>query len=437
MATLYIVKKTGSRSIQYADTEGVRRTITLGTVSEKQAMNVKLLVEDLANAKASGGSPKPLTLKRLNELSVKLRNRIATVGLCEPVGTATLGEFIQRYREDRQDVEKSTQATYGRAEKHLVRFFGKDRSLRSITPVDAEAFSIDLRVKQRLAENTARRMCGRAKQFFAAARKRRLIDENPFEDLKSTVQGNPERHHYISHEVAQKVLKACPNAEWRLLFALGRYGGLRMPSEIQSLRWGDVDWDRMRIRITSPKTRKQGKGARELPIFPELEPYLREAFEAAPEGTEFLIPSYVGSNKNPGTHLRRIILKAGVTPWPKLWHNLRSTRQTELMQDHPAHVVAHWLGNTVAVAVKHYAQVTDEHYALAATGCSALQILMQQVPAEACSTTNAKSENRSHGPLNRVVHAGAAPCKGRKTKEMGPTGLEPVTSPLSAVRSTN
>ncbi len=437
MATLYTVKRTGARSIQFADAEGVRRTITLGTISEKQALGLKLLVEDLINAKASGGSPKPLTQRRLGELSLKLRNRIAAVGLCEPVDTAKLGEFIQNYRDGREDVSKATQNTYKRAEKHLLAFFGSQRSLRSITPAEAEAFSIALRVKQRLAENTARRTCGRAKQFFAAARKRRLIDDNPFEDLKSTVQGNPERQYYISREVAQKVLNTCPSAEWRLLFALGRYGGLRIPSEIQSLRWSDVDWDRMRMRITSPKTRNQGKGARELPIFPELEACLREAFEAASEGSEFLIPTYVGTNKNPGVHLRRIVRKAGLAPWQKLWHNLRSTRQTELMQVHPAHVVAHWLGNTVAVAAKHYAQVTDEHYASAVKRCSALQNPMQQVTAESCNTLNAESQNRSHDPQNKVVQAGAVQCRNQTTRQMGPTGLEPVTSPLSAVCSTN
>ncbi|WP_428390163.1 tyrosine-type recombinase/integrase [Mucisphaera sp.] len=428
MATLYASKKTDSWSIQFADSEGIRRTITLGKITDKQATGIKLLVEDLINAKASGGSPKPLTLRRLSELSVQLRNRIAAVGLCEPVGTAKLGEFIQTYCSERQDVEEATQATYRRAEKHLLAFFGSQRSLRSITPAEAEAFSIALKVKQGLAENTACRMVGRARQFFSAACKRKLIDENPFEGLKATVQGNPERQRFITQADAQRVLDACPGPEWRLLFALGRYGGLRIPSEIQNLRWSDVDWERKRIRITSPKTRKQGKGARDLPIFPQLETHLREAFEAAPEGAEFLIPTQIGDNKNPSTHLRRIVRRAGLTPWPKLWHNLRSTRQTELMQVHPVHVVAQWLGNTVAVAVKHYAQVTDAHYEAAVSGCSALQNPMQQVSAQRGTSQNSESLNTADDPRNVVVHRDAVVCTLENIGQVGGTGLEPATS---------
>ena len=48
--------------------------------------------------------------------------------------------------------------------------------------------------------------------------------------------------------------------------------------------------------------------------------------------------------------------------WPKLIHNLWATRQTEMVEEYPAHVVSAWLGNSVAIANKHYLQVTDEHF---------------------------------------------------------------------------
>jgi hypothetical protein len=64
--------------------------------------------------------------------------------------------------------------------------------------------------------------------------------------------------------------------------------------------------------------------------------------------------------------LERIIRRAGLTPWPKLFQNLRSTRETELAQHHPIHVVCAWLGNSPAVATKHYLQVRDEDFERAA-----------------------------------------------------------------------
>jgi hypothetical protein len=75
-----------------------------------------------------------------------------------------------------------------------------------------------------------------------------------------------------------------------------------------------------------------------------------------------------GTVANLRTQLRRIIARAQLKLWPKLWQNLRSTRETELADEFPAHVVVAWLGNSEAVARKHYLQVTDEHFAAAAGG---------------------------------------------------------------------
>ena len=106
----------------------------------------------------------------------------------------------------------------------------------------------------------------------------------------------------------------------------------------------------------------EGKGERVVPIFPELLPLLQEAFDMAEEGTEYVIQRYRNPAQNLRTQLQRIIKKAGVKPWPKLWQNLRSSRETELVERFPIQVVTAWLGNTPAVAMKHYLQVTDEHW---------------------------------------------------------------------------
>ena len=63
----------------------------------------------------------------------------------------------------------------------------------------------------------------------------------------------------------------------------------------------------------------------------------------------------------------KIIRRAGLKPWPKLFQNLRSTRQTELAEKHPLHVVCAWLGNKAAVAAEHYLQVTDADFSKAAS----------------------------------------------------------------------
>ena len=46
----------------------------------------------------------------------------------------------------------------------------------------------------------------------------------------------------VARSVATKVSEACPDADWRLIFALARFAGLRWPTEVLGLRWSDVDW---------------------------------------------------------------------------------------------------------------------------------------------------------------------------------------------------
>ena len=52
-------------------------------------------------------------------------------------------------------------------------------------------------------------------------------------------------------------------------------------------------------------------------------------------------------------------------PWPKLFQNLRSTRETELADEFPMHVVCQWIGNSQPIAAKHYLQVTADHFSKA------------------------------------------------------------------------
>jgi hypothetical protein len=66
------------------------------------------------------------------------------------------------------------------------------------------------------------------------------------------------------------------------------------------------------------------------------------------------------------TQFLRILDKAGIEPWPKLFQNLRSSRQTELTETWPAHVVCAWIGNSEVIARDHYLQITDDHFAAAA-----------------------------------------------------------------------
>lgn len=65
-----------------------------------------------------------------------------------------------------------------------------------------------------------------------------------------------------------------------------------------------------------------------------------------------------GPDISTSLRLDALVEKAGLTRWPRITHNLRVSRQTELGRDNPTHVVSAIMGNTPAVAHRHYLQTS-------------------------------------------------------------------------------
>lgn len=188
-----------------------------------------------------------------------------------------------------------------------------------------------------------------------------------------------------------------------------------------------MDWEQNLITVHSPKTEhRPGGESRQIPLFPELLPYLREAFEQAEPDTEYVITRYRDSNANLRTQLERIIHRAGLKPWPKLFQNLRSTRETELAEQFPIHVVCKWIGNSQPVAAKHYLQVTDEHFE------KAVQNPVQQAAAEPRTGLEGKIAPDQEGVELQSV---ANTCEYLHYDQVGHSGLEPLTSSMSTRRA--
>lgn len=353
------------------DGHKVRRSLRPGKMSRRAAEGIKQRIEQLVAAKASGQPLDPRTADWLADISDHLHGRLAKVGLIEPRKVAnlddepTLAEFTEGYIAGRHGVKPNTIRNMRRARKQLVDFLGTGIRLREVTEGHADDWYQHL-VGQGYALATVGRDVKRARQFFLAAMQRKLVEGNPFSKLKAHGAHNRQRDYFVTRQTAQRVMEACPDAPWRRIVALSRYGGLRCPSELLALRWTDIDWQRRRMRIRSSKTEcHEGKGSRWVPLFPELRPFLEDANHQAQPDDAFVIPRYRQSNTNLRTQLLRIIRKAGVPPWPKPFQNMRATRETELCQMFPLHVVCAWLGNSSTIAAKHYLQVTEEHFAKA------------------------------------------------------------------------
>ncbi len=131
------------------------------------------------------------------------------------------------------------------------------------------------------------------------------------------------------------------------------------------------------MSIPEPKVdHHEGRGIRSCPIFPELRTILDEAFENFGESSEYVVaaPTYrtaanTGTgwkNANLRTEFIRLLRRAGVSQWSRLFHSMRASRQTELQREFPIHVVCSWLGNSPRIAQQSYLLVTDDDFAKAA-----------------------------------------------------------------------
>jgi hypothetical protein len=224
----------------------------------------------------------------------------------------------------------------------------------------------------------------------------KIVKENPFQVVKVTPTINQERNVYVERERVARIIDSIPDPEWKLIVGLSRYCGLRAPSEILSLTWDCILWDKKRIIVKSPKTEHyEGKAERVIPMFDGILPLLEAVYEQAePGGSPFVIARRRGVfdnlkdglNTNLGTLFKKYILRAGETPWPKPFHGMRASFETDLLNDPRVkpHNAARWLGHSIQVALKHYARIKDEDF--------------DAVTGESESCTEPIAQKRAHQP---------------------------------------
>ncbi len=339
---------------------GPRKTLRLGKVNMATARTWKARVEAIIGDRLADRSHDAELSEWLASRDEAILARMHACGLADGVGlaTVTLGEFMKRFFAAMPGKE-STRVMYGHTRRNLEQYFTVGRMMRNITAADADRWRAWLVNDQKLSVPTISRRVIVARTMWRKAIRWKLVAENVFQGVKAGQQTNESRKHFVDRDVAEAVMNACPDSQWRLIFALSRYGGLRCPSEHLALQWQDVDFEKRRITVRSCKTEHHsGGGVRTMPLFTELEKPLLDAFAEAPEGSEYVILC-----RTPGvnwrTQLQRIIRKAKEAEWPKLFHNLRASRESELMQEYGLATVCKWIGNSPAVAAKHYAVSVD------------------------------------------------------------------------------
>lgn len=338
-----------------------KRRYTARFDTREEAEEAKLYIGRLCRAASTGAEPDRNTEDWVKRAPASVKQSLATARIIEAVPCRTLAEFLD-YCVALGNVKNSTMLIRRNIQRNLLSHFGGRKLIDAIGPEQAAAFREWLakhgKDGQPLAATTVSKRCQQARQFFAIAVKRRWIRRNPFEHMTDWCNANPERTVFVPTDVAQKILDVA-TLEWKLIIALCRWGGLRFPSEVMNLKWSDVNWEQRLLRVWQPKT-ERFKPWRIVPIFPEVLPSLEQMWHAAEDGADVIFTRRKSAAAWRGD-LLRLCARAGVLPWPRLFQNLRSSRETELVNKFPLHVACAWVGNSPRVAQRHYLQVTPEH----------------------------------------------------------------------------
>lgn len=317
--------------------DGTRKSFGLGhsdRVSPTEAgRQAKAIMRDVLLGRVATGTDTPLSKWRDSYLASK-------------------GEWSHLTRED---VEKSLDK--------LIDHFGKDRRIGSITSTEAEAFAAEL-LASGLAKNTVRKHCRNIKAMFQAAvdAEPQVIASSPFRRVASSVVSTPKDWATVTEADLQAILDACPNPGYKALFALCRLAGLRR-SEAVALRWEHVTPERIAVY---PRSDTEGtkQRYREVPVQPKLAAILANISRSGYGPCD-------GVEEDKAAFYRvltGILSAAKVQQYAKPLHTLRKNLETEWLSKYPMSKVAHWLGHSPTVAMKHYDRPEEKDFDMVAKG---------------------------------------------------------------------
>src|SRR5262249_28702900 len=183
----------------------------------------------------------------LVDVGGKVGDKLGAGGLVEALQRLTVGEFLTGWLDGKKAMghKPTSLRAWGQTVAGLVEQFGP-RPLASLGHADGEAFRAAMQGRE-LRATTIHKRLGHAPPMLEDAVRQGHISANPWKHVRQRSGDPSERRAYVPIVDTERVIAHCPNVIWKLLVALARFGGLRVPSEAFSLTWGDVDWERGRL----------------------------------------------------------------------------------------------------------------------------------------------------------------------------------------------
>jgi integrase len=335
---------------------GKQRTLYLGREFDSaSAGRVARIVTDILSCRKRGETLPIEILRRVEDLPDRVRKSFERFGLAGGVSKWTISDLVDLVLQSKSHLKPRTRERYQCCGKLLIDFFGKDRRLDTIEKLDCER--LKNRQLTRHAACTVFRDVVCFRTFFRiAVDDVGWLQKNPFAKVSGGSKVNLDRQIYVDRETIYRVMEHCRDDYDRLLLALARFGGLRIPSEVKQLRFCDITDKEIRIH-SDTKT-----GARAVPLFGEV----REIFDRIVEMRKMLAQFSPGELifVNLASFRFRMVAaiqRSGVKCWCKLFVNLRSSCITDMVERrYSDKMLDSMFGNSPMVRSRHYIQFCKE-----------------------------------------------------------------------------
>jgi hypothetical protein len=211
------------------------RRFRLGECDRRTAESVARHVENLLAVKLNHSQLAKETCVWLTDIADTLKAKLVAVGLIEEQRRITLGEFVASWLEGKKAAghKPTSLRAWRQTTDALTEHFGT-RPLTTLNHADGEAFRAAMQAKS-YRPTTIHKRLGYTKQILEDAVHMGQIPVNPWKHVRQRCGDPAERRAYVPVADAQRVIEFCPSLTWKLLVALARFGGLRVPSEAFSL----------------------------------------------------------------------------------------------------------------------------------------------------------------------------------------------------------
>ncbi|MBT7918651.1 MAG: site-specific integrase, partial [Planctomycetaceae bacterium] len=328
----------------------------------------------------------------LATISPELHNRLAAKGLVrERLARRTPDEYtlkkvIETYTKARS-ISTATESNQKQAFGFLQNYFESLKDVREITAARAKQFAAQLpkcRSKGVYATSTVSGHLKKISALFNWLVDDKYIESNPFAGIKKPMTRKLENDYYVSEAEAAEYIAAQNDPQWAAILTIGRYCGIRGPSDIIDMQSKHVDFEKKTLIFPSRKN-----GDRKCPLFWQTEEVFKwlcqRQDDLDPQGYLFIDNPAGGHGKanawsdvrmsgdlkdlnlrtTPRSRYQKVTGKSMCT---KIYKNMRASRVTDLRKRYgeDTHDVCSWIGHSEEVSNSSYMMMFENDYPRAA-----------------------------------------------------------------------